>query len=125
MNTTDSFNFDQKSKNLKDLILKNWNNLDETQKSILNKIWRVITYKWRLQILFNLPFLIWWLADKTIVKVHEIDLKLLSFLNLPDWAISLLGFGKLSYSFFLSFQEILNKVLYNSLEINIDILYIC
>ena len=96
MNTTNSFDFDQKSKNFKDLILKNWNNLDETQKSIITKIWRVITYKWQLQILFNLPFLVWWLADKTIVKVHEIDLKLLSYLNLPDWATSLLGFGKLS-----------------------------
>ena len=63
---------------------------------VLNKIWKVLTYKWQLQILFNLPFLIWWLLDVYLVKVHEFDLKLLSYLNLPDWALSLIGFGQSS-----------------------------
>ena len=91
MNSPESLN--NKPKNIFELINTNWENLDDSQKSILNKIWKVITYKWQLQILFNLPFLIWWLMDVSIIKVHEFDLKLLSYLNLPDWALSLIGFG--------------------------------
>ena len=91
MNSPESLN--TKSKNLFELITTNWESLDESQKSILTKIWRVLTYKWQLQILFNLPFLIWWLMDVAIIKVHEFDLKLLTYLNLPDWALSLIGFG--------------------------------
>ena len=94
MNSPESLN--NKPKNLLDLITTNWESLDESQKIVLNKIWQILTYKWQLQILFNLPFLIWWLMDLSIVKVHEFDLKLLSFLNLPNWAISLIGFGQSS-----------------------------
>ena len=94
MNSPESLN--NKSKNLLDLVTTNWESLDESQKSILTKIWKVLTYKWQLQILFNLPFLIWWLMDVSIIKVHEFDLKLLSYLNLPDWALSLIGFGQSS-----------------------------
>ena len=94
MNSPESLN--NKSKNLLDLITTNWESLDESQKLILTKIWKVLTYKWQLQILFNLPFLIWWLMDVSIIKVHEFDLKLLTYLNLPDWALSLIGFGQSS-----------------------------
>ena len=94
MNSPESLN--NKPKNLFDLITTNWESLDESQKLILTKIWKVLTYKWQLQILFNLPFLIWWLMDVSIIKVHEFDLKLLTYLNLPDWALSLIGFGQSS-----------------------------
>lgn len=94
MNSPKSLN--TQSKNLFELITTNWESLDESQKSILTKIWKVLTYKWQLQILFNLPFLIWWLMDVSIIKVHEFDLKLLTYLNLPDWALSLIGFGQSS-----------------------------
>ena len=94
MNSPESLN--NKTKNLLDLITTNWESLDESQKSILTKIWKVLTYKWQLQILFNLPFLIWWIMDISIIKVHEFDLKLLTYLNLPDWALSLIGFGQSS-----------------------------
>ena len=94
MNSPESLN--NKPKNIFELITTNWESLDESQKSILTKIWKVLTYKWQLQILFNLPFLIWWLMDVSIIKVHEFDLKLLTYLNLPDWALSLIGFGQSS-----------------------------
>ena len=94
MNSPESLN--NKSKNLINLVTTNWENLDESQKLVLTKIWKVLTYKWQLQILFNLPFLIWWLMDVSIMKVHEFDLRLLSYLNLPDWALSLIGFGQSS-----------------------------
>ena len=87
MNTPDSFT--AKDKNI---IFKNWDNLEESQKKPLIKIWKVLTYKWQLQILFNLPFLIWWALDATLIKVHQFDLKLINYLNLPDWATSMMGF---------------------------------
>ena len=94
MNSPESLN--TKSKNLFELITTNWESLDESQKSILTKIWKVLTYKWQIQILFNLPFLIWWIMVVSIIKVHEFDLKLLTYLNLPDWALSIIGFGQSS-----------------------------
>ena len=94
MNTPESLY--KKPKNFLDLIIKNWENLDKSQKLVLVKIWKVLTYKWQLQILFNLPFLVWWLLDLSVIKVHEFDLKLLSYLNLPDWALTLVGFGQSS-----------------------------
>ena len=91
MNTPDTLN--SEPKNFFNLIIKNWENLEEPQKLVLIKIWKVLTYKWQLQILFNLPFLVWWLLDVSIEKVHEFDLKILGYLNLPDWILSLFGFG--------------------------------
>ena len=92
MNTPESIT--SESKNLFNLISKNWENLDESQKSTLTKIWKVLTYKWQLQILFNLPFLIWWGLDKSIMKVHEFDIYILNYLHLPNWALSFIGFGQ-------------------------------
>ena len=92
MNTPESIN--SESKNLSNIISKNWDNLDESQKSTLTKIRKVLTYKWQLQILFNLPFLIWWGFDKSITKVHEFDIYILNYLHLPNWALSFIGFGQ-------------------------------
>ena len=92
MNTPDSLNKD--SKNLLNLISKNWNELDDSLKKQLKKIWGVLTYKWQLQILFNLPFLLWWALDKSFPTVHKFDVTILNYINLPDWAISLIGFGQ-------------------------------
>ena len=85
------------SKNIKSLfyqINQNWEKLDKNQKTTLTKIWNVLTYKWQLQILFNLPFLIWWALDKTFTQVHQFDLKVISYLNLPNWALSMMGLSQ-------------------------------
>ena len=92
MNTSDFNKTD--SKNLIKLILKNWEELDDSLKSKLKKIWNVLTYKWQLQILFNLPFLMWWALDKSFPKVHDFDAIILNYLNLPDWTLSFIGFGQ-------------------------------
>ena len=92
MNTPDFLNTE--SKNLFNLISKNWEDLDDPLKAKLTKIWRVLTYKWQLQILFNLPFLLWWVLDKSFPKVHEFDMTILNYLNLPKWALSFIGFGQ-------------------------------
>ena len=92
MNAPDSLN--SESKGLVNLILNNWEELDDSLKTKLIKIWSVLTYKWQLQILFNLPFLLWWALDKSSQKVHEFDATILNYLNLPDWALSFIGFGQ-------------------------------
>ncbi len=92
MNTPESIN--SESKNLSHLISKSWDNLDDSKKSTLTKIWKVLTYKWQLQILFNVPFLIWLGLDKSIMKVHEFDIYILNYLHLPNWALSFIGFGQ-------------------------------
>ena len=92
MNTPNSLNTEPK--NILDLVTKNWENLDNSQKVILTKIWKTLTYKWQLQILFNLPFLLWWALDKSFVKVHEFDAAILNRLNLPEWALSFIGFSQ-------------------------------
>jgi hypothetical protein len=92
MNKSERLNAE--SKNLSNLILKNWEELDDSLKTKLIKIWSVLTYKWQLQILFNLPFLLWWGLDKYFPKVHEFDATILNYLNLPDWALSIIGFSQ-------------------------------
>ena len=92
MNTPDSIITG--SKNLLNLISKNWEELEDSLKTKLIKIWNVLTYKWQLQILFNLPFLLWLALDKSFTKVHEFDATILNYLNLPDWALSFIGFGQ-------------------------------
>ena len=90
MNTPDSLNTE--SKNLFNLISKNWEELDDSLKTKLIKIWKVLTYKWQLQILMNVPFLIYWFLDKNVDSIHNLNRNLLNQLNLPDWIMSLIGF---------------------------------
>ena len=74
------------------LVSKNKNLINRILKSVLTKIWNVVTYKWQLQILFNTPFLIYLLLDKKFESIHSFNINLLSKLNLPDWIISFIGF---------------------------------
>ena len=90
MNTPDSL--DTESKNLLNLISNNWDELDDSLKSKLTRIWSVLTYKWQLQILFNLPFLIYWILDKNLESIHNFNRNVINQLNLPDWIISFIGF---------------------------------
>ncbi len=92
MNTPNSF--PEKNQKIFNVILNNWENLEESQKLILTKIWKVLTYKWQLQVLFNLPFLVWWILDYSFISIHNFDAKLINYLNLPDWALSMIGFGQ-------------------------------
>ena len=89
MNTPESLNTE--SKNLFNLISKNWEELDDSLKTKLIKIWNVLTYKWQLQILMNVPFLIYWLLDKNVNSIHMFNRHILTQLNLPDWVISFMG----------------------------------
>ena len=70
-----------------------WINLSESKKSMLTKIWSIITYKWQWQIILNAPFLVIWILDQTIPAVHSFDMQLISSLPIPTTIKTLLGFG--------------------------------
>ena len=70
-----------------------WSNLSDSQKSILTKIWSILTYKWQWQIILNAPFLVFWILDQTIPAVHSFDMQLISSLPIPVAIKTLLGFG--------------------------------
>ena len=82
----------RENNNFFSFLIKNWDNLDQSQKHFLSKIWKVLTYKWQWQIFLNIPFLLWWLLDLTFIEIHQFDINLINSLNLPDWIISLIGF---------------------------------
>ena len=70
-----------------------WSNLSEQQKSILKKIWSILTYKWQWQIILNAPFLVIWILDQTIPAVHSFDMQIISSLPIPITIKTILGFS--------------------------------
>ena len=70
-----------------------WSNLSENKRSILKKIWSILTYKWQWQIILNAPFLLVWVLDQTIPAVHSFDMQLISSLPLPTIIKTYLGFS--------------------------------
>ena len=70
-----------------------WSTLSEKQKSIIKKIWSILTYKWQWQIVLNAPFLLIWVLDTTIPAVHSFDMRLISSLPLPMIIKTYFGFS--------------------------------
>ena len=70
-----------------------WSNLSENKRSILKKIWSILTYKWQWQIILNAPFLVIWVLDQTIPAVHSFDMQLISSLPIPIIIKTYFGFS--------------------------------
>ena len=70
-----------------------WFTLNDSQKSILKKVWSILTYKWQWQIILNAPFLVIWILDQSIPAIHSFDMQLISSLPIPMKIKTLLGFG--------------------------------
>ena len=70
-----------------------WSNLSEKQQSIFKKIWSLLTYKWKWQIILNAPFLVIWVLDQTIPAFHTFDMQLISSLPIPSSFKALFGFA--------------------------------
>ncbi len=70
-----------------------WSNLSDNHKSILKKIWDVLTYKWQWQIILNAPFLIIWILDQKIPAVHSFNMQLIASLPIPMIIKTYLGFS--------------------------------
>ena len=65
-----------------------WSSLNESQQSILKKVWKILTYKWQWQIALNSPFVVIWILDKNIPSVHQFYMQILHSLPIPEWAYS-------------------------------------
>ena len=75
--------------------LKRWESLSVKQRNLLQKIWGLLTYKWRWQIAMNIPYLVIFVLDRTIPSVHKFDMALIasvtSRLPIPDLISKALG----------------------------------
>ena len=65
-----------------------FSSLNESQRSILKKLWQILTYKWQWQIALNSPFLVIWILDKNISSFHQFNMQVLHSLPIPEWAYS-------------------------------------
>ena len=57
---------------------------------ILQKIWAIITWRWRMQIALNAPFALLWVADKTNPAVHAFNMSALTALH-AEWLAPMIG----------------------------------
>ena len=58
--------------------------------ALLQKVWKVITWRWRLQLAINAPFGLLWVADKTNPSVHAFDMSVLAALH-AEWLAPMMG----------------------------------
>jgi len=49
-----------------------------------------VTWRWRMQLAFNAPFLVLWVADKANPAVHEFDMSLLAAMH-AEWLAPMMG----------------------------------
>ncbi|GEM_PF-1842034 len=57
---------------------------------LAQKIWAIITWRWRLQIALNAPFALLWVADKTNPAVHAFNMTALSAMH-AEWLAPMIG----------------------------------
>jgi hypothetical protein len=57
---------------------------------IVQRIWKVVTWRWRMQLALNAPFGLLWVADKTNPAVHAFDMSVLTALH-AEWLAPMMG----------------------------------
>ena len=57
---------------------------------ILQGIWKVITWRWRMQLALNAPLGLLWVADKTNPSIHAFDMSVLAALH-AEWLAPMMG----------------------------------
>ena len=67
-----------------------WSSSAVIKNPILQKAWKVITWRWRLQLAINAPFGPLWVADKTNPTVHAFDMSVLAALH-AEWLAPMMG----------------------------------
>ena len=61
-------------------------------KPLLHKILKIVTWRWKLQLAINAPFVVLWVADKTNPAVHTFDMSILASLH-SEWMAPMIGSG--------------------------------
>ena len=57
---------------------------------VIQRIWKIVTWRWRMQLALNAPFGVLWVADKTNPAVHAFDKSVLSALHV-EWLAPMMG----------------------------------
>ena len=68
------------------------NDFDLVPKPLFSKIWKIITWRWRMQLALNAPFGLLWVADKTNPAVHQFNMSMLTAMNV-EWMAPMMGIG--------------------------------
>ena len=63
---------------------------DVIKNSVVRKAWKVLTWRWRLQLAINAPFGVLWVFDKTNPAVHAFDMSVLKTLH-AEWLAPIMG----------------------------------
>ena len=67
-----------------------WPSSDVIKNSVVRKAWKVLTWRWRLQLAINAPFGVLWAFDKTNPAVHAFDMSVLKTLH-AEWLAPIMG----------------------------------
>ena len=57
---------------------------------IIQRVWKIVTWRWRMQLALNAPFGVLWVADKTNPAVHAFDMSVLTALH-AEWLAPMMG----------------------------------
>jgi len=68
------------------------NDFDLVPKPLFSKIWKIITWRWRMQLALNAPFGLLWVADKTNPAVHQFNMSMLTAMH-AEWMAPMMGIG--------------------------------
>lgn len=65
-------------------------NPEQNKAPVIQKIWKIITWRWRMQLAINSPFVLLWIADKTNPAVHAFDMTMLAAIH-AEWLAPMMG----------------------------------
>ena len=57
---------------------------------IIQRVWKIVTWRWRMQLALNAPFGLLWVADKANPAVHAFDMSVLTALH-AEWLAPMMG----------------------------------
>ena len=57
---------------------------------IIQRVWKIVTWRWRMQPTLNAPFGVLWVADKTNTTIHAFDMSVLTALH-AEWLAPMMG----------------------------------
>ena len=63
---------------------------DLLKSPIIQRVWKIVTWRWRMQLALNTPFGVLWVADKTNPAVHAFDMSVLTALH-AEWLAPMMG----------------------------------
>ena len=63
---------------------------DLLKSPIIQRVWKIVTWRWRMQLALNAPFGLLWVADKTNPAVHDFDMSVLAALH-AEWLAPMMG----------------------------------